>query len=154
MSKAGWKQGKYTASNIDKYKGTLPIIYRSSWERRVFFFLDNHPSIIEWGSESIIIPYLNQVDGKMHRYYIDVNFIINDKDGNQKRYIVEIKPFDQTIPPKAPKKRTPKAMQRYNLAMLAYQKNQDKWRAAEAWAKNNGYIFSIWTEKTLGLEKK
>lgn len=151
MAKGAWKQGKFTPRNPDKYNGTLPIIYRSSWEKRVFYFLDNHPSIVRWGSESVIIQYKYQIDNKMHRYYMDVDFIINDKEGNQKRYIVEIKPYDQTIPPKEPKKKTPKAMQRYNQAVLAYQKNQDKWTAAEVWAKNNGYIFQIWTERTLGL---
>ena len=151
MSSGSWKQGKYTPTNPDKYKGSLPIIFRSSWERRGFYFLDHHPSVISWGSESIIIPYIYQVDNKQHRYYIDVDFIINDKDGNQKRYIIEIKPHDQTIPPKPPKKKSAKAMQRYNQQVLAFQKNQDKWMAAEIWAKKNGYIFSIWTEKTLGL---
>ena len=151
MSKAGWKQGKYEPKNPDKYKGTLPIVFRSSWERRVFYFLDLHPSVITWGSESVVIPYIYQVDNKQHRYYMDVDFIITDKDGLQKRYIIEIKPHDQTIPPKSPKKQTPKAMQRYNQSVLAYQKNQDKWIAAEAWAKKNGYIFSIWTEHTLGI---
>ena len=149
--KNNWKQGKYIPKNPDKYKGTLPIVFRSSWEKRVFFFLDHHPSIIEWASESIIIPYMCQVDGKNHRYYIDVNFIINTKDGEQKRYIIEIKPLDQTIPPKAPLKKSSKAIQRYNQQILTYQKNQDKWSAARVWANNNGYIFDIWTEKTLGL---
>ena len=151
MSKTGWKQGKYEAKNKNKYKGSLPIVFRSSWERRVFYFLDNHPAVIEWASESIIIPYLYQVDNKMHRYYMDVNFIINDKDNNQKRYLIEIKPYDQTIPPKTPVKKTAKAMNRYNQAVLTYQKNQDKWTAAEVWAKKNGFIFNIWTERTLGI---
>ena len=146
-----WKQGKYNPKNPDKYKGTLPIVYRSSWEKRVFFFLDHHPAVVEWASESIIIPYICQLDNKQHRYYIDVNFIINTKDGEQKRYLIEIKPFDQTIPPKQPKRKSTKALQRYNQAVLTYQKNQDKWTAARAWANKNGYIFDIWTEKTLGL---
>lgn len=153
MSKNGWKQGKYDLKNPSKYKGTLPVIYRSSWEHRVFYFLDNNPAIIEWASESIIIPYKSQVDNSMHRYYIDVNFIANDRQGNQKRYLIEIKPYEQTIPPKTPTKRTPKAVQRYNQAVLTFQKNQDKWLYARAWAKNNGYIFDIWTEKTLGLSR-
>lgn len=152
MSK-GWEQDKFNPKNPDKYKGTLPIVYRSSWERRVFFFLDTHPAIIEWASESIIIPYKNQVDGKMHRYYVDVNFISNDRDGNQRRHLIEIKPLAQTIPPKAPTKKSAKSIQRYNMAVLEFQKNQDKWMAARAWAKSNGYIFDIWTEETLGLMK-
>jgi len=151
MSKGKWKQGKFEAKNMDKYKGTLPIIYRSSWEHRVFYFLDRNASIVEWASESIIIPYKSQIDGTIHRYFVDVNFIVNDKNGNQKRYLVEIKPFDQTIPPKPPQKKSTKALQRYNYAVLAFQKNQDKWLYAQAWAKKNGYIFDLWTEKTLGL---
>ncbi len=153
MAQGAWKQGKYDLKNADKYKGTLPIYYRSSWEHRVFYFLDYNPNIISWASESVIIPYKCQIDNKMHRYFVDVNFILNDKDGNQKRYLVEIKPYDQTIRPELPSKKTPKAMQRYNMAALTYQKNQDKWEAAEKWANANGYIFNIWTEKTLGLTK-
>lgn len=152
-SNGSWKQGKYDVKNMDKYKGKLPIYYRSSWEHRVFYFLDFNPSIISWASESVIIPYKCQVDNEMHRYYVDVNFIVNDKDGIQKRYLIEIKPFDQTLPPQTPIKKTPKAMQRYNQAVLTYQKNQDKWMAATAWANKNGYIFDVWTEKTLGLVK-
>ena len=151
MSAGKGKQGKYALKNHSKYKGTLPIFYRSSWEHRVFYFLDHNPSIIEWASESIVIPYKSQLDNKMHRYFVDVNFIVNDMNGNQKRYLIEIKPFDQTIPPKPPKKKTAKAIQRYNQAILIFQKNQDKWTYAEAWAKQNGYIFDKWTEHTLGL---
>jgi len=153
MKKGNWKQGKYEPKNPEKYKGTLPIIYRSSWEHRVFHFLDHNSSIIAWASETIVISYKYKLDNKLHRYFIDVNFIVNDKDGKQKRYIVEIKPFDQTKPPVLPKRKSPKAMQRYNQALIAFQKNQDKWEYAKAWAKKNGYIFDIWTEKTLGLNK-
>lgn len=153
MKNSKWKQGKYIPKNPDKYKGTLPIVYRSSWEHRVFYFLDHNTSIEMWASETIVISYKYSLDNKMHRYYIDVNFIVNDKNGDQKRYIIEIKPFDQTIPPKLPKKKSPKAMKRYNQALITFQKNQDKWTYAKAWAKKNGYIFDIWTEKTLGLVK-
>lgn len=153
MAGAAWKQGKYDVKNANKYKGTLPIFYRSSWEHRVFYFLDHNPAILEWASETIVIPYKSQLDNKMHRYFVDVNFIVNDRHGDQKRYLIEIKPFDQTIPPPTPTKKTPKAMQRYNQAVITFQKNQDKWTYAKAWAKQNGYIFDIWTEKTLGLVK-
>jgi hypothetical protein len=147
-----WNQGIYEPINKDKYKGSYPIVYRSGWEKRVFYFLDTHPAIIEWGSESVVIPYKSSIDGQMHRYFVDVNFIVNDKDGNQKRYIIEIKPYEQTIPPKPPKRKTQKAIQRYNQALLTYQKNLDKWKAAKEWADKRGYIFDIWTEKTLGLK--
>jgi hypothetical protein len=147
-----WKQGTYEPINKEKYKGSYPIVYRSSWEKRVFYFLDTHPAIIEWGSESIVIPYKFTIDGQMHRYFIDVNFIVNNKKGEQKRYLIEIKPFEQTQPPIQPKRKSQKAIQRYNQALLTYQKNLDKWKAAKEWAKKRGYIFDIWTEKTLGLK--
>jgi hypothetical protein len=34
-------------------------------------YCDSSASIIEWGSEEIIIPYLSPWDGKKHRYYPD-----------------------------------------------------------------------------------
>jgi hypothetical protein len=151
MAGGTWKQGKYELKNQSKYVGTLPIFYRSSWEHRVFHFLDTNPAIIQWASESIIIPYKCQIDNKIHRYYVDVNFIVNENSGIQKRYLVEIKPYNQTIPPKMPSKKTPKAVQRYNQNLLTFQKNYDKWTYAKVWAEKNGYIFDIWTEKTLGL---
>lgn len=151
MAKSKWQQGTYEPLYPEKYKGSMPIVYRSGWERRVFYFLDTHPAIKRWGSESIVIPYRFQVDGKMHRYFIDVDFEVEDKDGNIRRYIIEIKPYEQTLPPKEPKRKTQKAIKRYNNEILTYQKNQDKWKAAEEWARKNGYIFEIWTEKTLGL---
>ena len=153
MSNKAWKQGKFEPRNKNKYKGSLPIIYRSSWERRVFYFLDMHDGIIEWASESVIIPYFSQVDRQNHRYYIDVNFKVIDKNGELKHYLIEIKPYEQTLPPKQPTTQSKKALQRYNQAMITYQTNQDKWKAASDWASKNGYIFDIWTEKTLGLDK-
>lgn len=153
MNQTGnWKQGKYDLKHPEKYKGTLPVIYRSSWEHRVFYFLDNNDAILQWASETIVINYKSQIDNKMHRYFVDVNFVANDLDGNQLSYLIEIKPFDQTIPPKLPVKKSQKAIMRYNQAALTYQKNQDKWLYAREWARKNGYIFDIWTEKTLGLD--
>jgi len=151
MSKKNWIQGEYKLKNPEKYKGTLPIIYRSSWEQRVFYFLDTHPSIIEWGSESIIIPYKSPIDNQIHRYYIDLHFTVKNKKGEIKKYLIEIKPKKQTKPPKEPKRKTQKALERYKKEQLEYIKNKAKWEAAEKWAKHKGYIFQIWTEETLGL---
>ena len=71
MSINNWKQGKYDVRNINKYKGTLPVFYRSSWEHRVFYFLDHNPSIIEWASETIVIPYKSQIDNKVQKVLFD-----------------------------------------------------------------------------------
>jgi len=146
-----WSQGEYKLVNPDKYKGTLPVVYRSSWEQRVFYFLDTHPSILEWGSESIVIPYKSPLDGQIHRYFVDLHFTVKNKNNEIKKYLIEIKPKKQTEPPKEPKRKTQKALERYKQEQLEFVKNQAKWEAAKNWAKNKGYVFQIWTEETLGL---
>ena len=63
-------KGRYTPTKPKKYKGNPQnIIYRSLWERKFMVYCDNSTSIIEWGSEEIIIPYLSPKDGRMHRYF-------------------------------------------------------------------------------------
>jgi AAA15 family ATPase/GTPase len=151
MKNKKWSQGEYKLKNPEKYKGTLPVVYRSSWEQRVFYFLDTHPSILEWGSESVVIPYKSPIDNQIHRYFVDLHFKVKNKNGEIKNYLIEIKPKKQTEPPKEPKRKTQKALERYKQEQLEYIKNQAKWEAAKKWAKNKGYIFQIWTEETLGL---
>ena len=70
-SKSRFKQGHFAPVNPDKYQGTQPIFYRSSWEKRFMFWCDNNPSILLWASESLVIPYWSPVDNKMHRYFPD-----------------------------------------------------------------------------------
>ena len=65
-------QGRYQLKNPSKYRGDPSnVIYRSSWELRVQKYLDDHPSVIWWSSEEIIIPYRDPVTGKVRRYYPD-----------------------------------------------------------------------------------
>ena len=63
---------------------------------------------------------------------------------NGKTILVEIKPDKETKPPKRPDK-----SKRYIGEAMTFVKNQNKWKAAENYAKDNGYEFQIWTEKTL-----
>ena len=44
-------------------------------------FCDNNPSILQWGSEEIIIPY-RAPDGKVRRYYPDFYIKVREKSGN------------------------------------------------------------------------
>lgn len=44
---------------------------RSSWETKFSMWVDNNPAVIEWGSETIIIPYVSPIDNRGHRYYVD-----------------------------------------------------------------------------------
>jgi len=141
-----FKQGIYRCAFPEKYKGTLPILYRSSYELRFMRWADHNPNIISWGSESIIIPYQNPLTGSVSRYFVDNNITLKTKDGTIKKYLIEIKPAIQTLPPK-PSKNTRSLLRR----QAEYVKNRAKWQAAEAWSRKKGYEFTILTEKHLGI---
>jgi len=107
----------------------------------VFIWCDKTPEIIEWSSEEVVIPYVYDIDKKYHRYFMDLK--IKTKDGKVR--LVEIKPKRQTAPPARKNTRT----KQYMSESLTYVKNQNKWNAAEKFAKDNGWTFEIWTEDTL-----
>lgn len=136
-------KGYYSPQNSQKYLGTLPIIYRSSWELSVMNWCDKNPSIISWGSESIIINYFYTVDKKYHRYFID--FIIKFRTGET--YLIEIKPESKTKPPD--KNKSGRMTKRYITESLEFEKNRCKWLAATKYCQERGYIFEVWTEKYL-----
>ncbi len=141
-----FKQGIFNPVNKEKYKGTLPILYRSSYELKYFRWCDHNPAVISWGSESIIIPYQNPLTGRVSRYFVDSNITVKTKTGELKKYLIEIKPSVQTLPPK-PGKNTRSLLKRQG----EYVKNRAKWQAAEQWSKKKGYEFTILTEKHLGI---
>ena len=141
-----FKQGIFRPAHPEKYKGTQPILYRSSYELKYMRWADYNPAVISWGSESIIIPYQNPLTGKVSRYFVDSNITLRTKDGTLKKYLIEIKPSIQTMPPK-PGKNTKALLRR----QAEYVKNRAKWDAATQWSKKKGYEFTILTEKHLGL---
>ena len=61
-----------------------------------------------------------------------------------KTLLVEIKPEKETVPPIG-QKRT----KQYINESLTYIKNMNKWEAANEYAKDRGWEFQVWTEKTL-----
>lgn len=135
-------QGKYTPSFPQKYKGNpRNIIYRSSWEYKFMKFCDITPTVLEWGSEEIFIPYISPVDGKRHRYFPDFYVKIKGKG----KYIVEVKPFYQTQEPKTQQRHTKK----YIREVVTYSVNQAKWKAAEEFCADNSMQFMLITEKEL-----
>ena len=136
-----YKQGKYIPRLPKKYKGDYRnIVYRSSWEYKFMQWCDTTPSVLEWGSEEIAIPYISPVDGKRHKYYPD--FYVKVKN---KKYMVEVKPNKQTKEPKTQKKLT----KRYVTEVVTYSVNRAKWRAAEEFCKDYGWEFMLITEKEL-----
>lgn len=116
------------------------MIYRSSWEYKFMKWCDITPSVQEWGSEEIIIPYVSPVDGKRHRYFPDFYVKINNK-----KYLVEVKPYKQTQEPKTQKRHT----KRYINEVVTYAVNQAKWKAATEFCLDHNWEFMLITEKEL-----
>ena len=137
--------GKFFPINPQKYVGNVNnIIWRSSWELKLLKWLDEHSEVLEYGSEEIVIPYMSPVDGKQHRYFVDFYVKIKTTSGI-KKYIVEVKPFSQTLPPKKKLKVTPA----YIKECQTYAVNQAKWTAARKFAEYNKIEFVVMTEKEL-----
>jgi len=140
--------------NPDKYKGSYPIQLRSGWEIKFATWLDKNESVLKWNSETIVITYdfLNPKTGQLrkHRYFTDFWMLVKEKDGAEKEYIIEIKPYDQTQPPKKPKRET----KRYKESVITYLKNQAKWSAARKFCENQKLLgkkidFVVLTEKDI-----
>jgi hypothetical protein len=150
------KQGWYNLKKPEKYinsKQSLTsgkgIRYMSSWEERFFLFCDMNPAVKKWSSEPFPIPYFNEADQKMHRYFVDLYMEYEDSGGNIRRCLVEIKPLKETMPPKPPKKKTSKSVLGFEKAMKTYITNQCKWKAAREFCDLNKLEFRIITEEDL-----
>jgi hypothetical protein len=133
--------GKYIPKNLKKYRGDPDkVTYRSSWEKLCFLWCDRNDDIKHWSSEETVVPYYWDIDKRYHRYFVDLKITFK----NGKTILVEIKPAKETEPPKNPNK-----SKRYIGEAMTYVKNMNKWEAANSYAKDRGWEFQIWTEKTL-----
>ena len=136
---ANWANGIYEVANPDKYAGNRKPRYRSSWEHAFMRFADNQPSIIQWASESIKIPYRNPLTGRQSVYVPDFVLIYQDKGGKRRGELIEIKPSSQTT-------MTPKTRDREKLQIAL---NHAKWEAAAKWCRLKGLHFRIVTENDI-----
>ena len=140
-------KGTFLPKNPSKYNGNSKnIIYRSNWELRVMKYFDDHPNVIWWASEELQIPYVSPVDNKTHRYFPDFIVKMRLKDGKVTTYILEVKPLAQTKMP-VQKRKT----KRFIQEAATYAINQEKWRAADLFCREQGWQFKVITEKELGL---
>ena len=110
-------------------------------------YCDHTDSILEWGSEEIIIPYRSPIDNRVHRYYPDFYIKVREKSGKISKYIIEIKPKKQTKPPYGKDKRTAA----YKKEALTFAKNRAKWDAAEEFCDDRQMKFLILTEDHLAV---
>ena len=141
-------KGKFRTKNPAKYHGDINnIVYRSLWELRFMKWCDTNPSVMEWGSETVIVPYVSPLDKKVHRYFVDFYIKVKDKTGRVQKYLIEIKPERFTKPPEIPKKKTKKFIDE----VFQYGVNEAKWNAAFEFCQDRNMKFMILTEKDLGL---
>lgn len=136
--------GRYRVKNTKKYEGDhTVVVYRSLWEKHAFKWCDNNPKVVKWSSEEVIIPYLYEVDKRYHRYFMDLKLVMEDGS----TWLVEIKPDKERRPPTGARR-----TKRYINEAMTFVKNQNKWSAAEEFAKDRGWHFVIWTEKNEPLK--
>lgn len=141
-----YKQGKYIPINRDKYKGDpTKIKYRSSWELQFIKWCDLDKNVLAYSYEELVIPYINPLDGRTHRYFPDFYVKVQTASKQIEQWIVEIKPKKQTEEPKKQKRMT----KRYINEVATYAVNYKKWEAAEIWCKKHGFKFVKITEKDL-----
>ena len=162
-------QGYYkNLKNPEKYIGdTNLIIYRSSWEFAFVKWCDASPSVLQWSSEPVQVPYLNRVakldeckklglDPNNPRNWVKKNYNVDfwiriKKDENiTEKWFIEIKPKDKLKKPIPPKQNASlKEQRRFNTLAKEYLVNESKFAALNEWALRNGSKFFIFTEDVM-----
>jgi len=102
-------------------------------------FCDNNPSVTNWGSEVLRIPYRNPITNKNTIYIPDFIVSYIDRYNRQHTEVIEIKPLKEAVMERA---RSPR-----DKIMLAV--NMAKWQAAQAFCANNNLVFRLVTEQQL-----
>jgi len=147
-----YNQGYFRPQNPQKYLGDPNnIVYRSGWELKFMRWCDRTENVLEYGSEEFFIPYFDPTTSRVRRYFPDFIIKVREQSGEIKKYVIEVKPKRQTIPPvQTSKKKT----RTYINEVKTYAMNEAKWKAAQEWCKDRMIEFKIITENELyGLSK-
>lgn len=132
--------GFFTPKNINKLiPKKYPLKYKSSWELYFMNFLDSNPNIINWGYETIKIPYYNPFKKKTSYYYPDFFVKYMDKNGNLHHELIEIKPSTEFI----------KESARTRSQKLSCILNEHKWNEAKKWCEKRNIFFRVISEKDI-----
>jgi hypothetical protein len=133
------KPVNYTPRNPKKYRGSYPIVLRSSWEVRFAQYCDLNEDVLEWASEPVEIPYRNPVKGTQSIYIPDFIIKFRNAKGAVETRLIEIKPEKEAL--------EEKAKNQYDTLSLMV--NKAKWLAAAAWCSRRGIKFMTLTESSL-----
>lgn len=145
---AEYLQGIFKPTNPQKYRGNVDnIVYRSSYELYAFKLCDTCREIVKWSSEETVIPYISPIDGRMHRYFMDLTVTVMVR-GIPRTTLVEVKPYKETV---APKKTRAKKEMTYLRECKTWAVNSAKWAATEEFCRKKGWHFTKWTERELDM---
>lgn len=144
-----FKSGVYRPKNFRKF-GETSCVYRSSYELDFLKWCDNNKKVLQIHYEKVVIPYKCKTDEKIHKYYVDCKIKYLESSG-PKTYLIEIKPFKQTLPPKPSKRKKRQTIitEQYN-----WLKNTSKWTSAKQYCKSKGWRWCIMTERGMHLDGK
>ena len=137
MSK--FAQGPFTIKNPQKYVGKGTPRYRSGWEHAFMRFCDTNDNVLQWASESLVIPYRHPLTGKMTNYIPDFLITYKTRGNTVIAEVIEIKPKKQSV--------IESKMSSKDRAIVAI--NYAKWDAATKWARRNGLTFRVITEQDM-----
>lgn len=141
----------FIPKNPDKYIGKHPIMYRSSWELTMMMWLDKHPFVLQWASESNNIQYKNPLTNRWSIYIPDFVIIYADGSGNGNTHceMVEVKPKKECPGHQPVSKRTGRNLKVSQETRMAQAVNQAKWEAALQYCQKMGWKFRVITEESL-----
>lgn len=108
--------------------------------------LDKSPNVIRWSSEELIIPYYDPTTKRIRRYFPDFLVTVAQKNGQNKTFLLEVKPESQTV-----LHERKRMTENYKRELITYAINQAKWKAAESFCQKQGWVFKVITEKDLGI---
>ena len=145
-----YNQGYFRPQNPQKYLGDPNnIVYRSGWELKFMRWCDRNENILEYGSEEFFIPYFDPTTNRVRRYFPDFIIKVREQSGEIKKYVIEIKPKKQTMPPVQTSRKRNKT---FINEVKTYAVNEAKWRAAKEWCEDRMLEFRIITESELGIK--
>lgn len=161
------KTGKFVPKNPGKVlEESCELVYKSSLERIIFLWCDNNANVVKWAYEPKThkIPYKRLSEAgfysgtgstEMGVYHPDIYVHHMNKAGKIEKWLIEIKPYSQSIVPKMPKTfKSEKVKKTWMDKQYTFLKNKAKWETSERYCKSRNMKFMVMTEKTLKSNKK
>ena len=141
--------GHYYPTHPEKVisKDNLLPAFKSRLEYLMMRYCDITDAVVKWAYEPAfaIIPYFDKAHNKNRHYIVDFVLWVKGPKDSYRQIWIEIKPYEQTIPPK----KTARVTESTVDAWQTYITNQCKWKAARKFCNSHGIDFLVITENEL-----